>query len=97
MKAVKELSFKEIIQNLNKKKMNKKLKAFLYNLLGFLPFYVISYLLLQKFTGLSGFWIPLSAAVITTILAPKFQMVKYMGEEKIYMKWLFLKNVKEVK
>lgn len=77
--------------------MSKQLKSFVYNLLGFIPFYVISYLLLHNFSGLTGCWIPLSAAVITTILAPKFQMVKYQGEERIYMKWLFLKNVKEVK
>lgn len=77
--------------------MSKQLKSFVYNLLGFLPFYVITYLLLHNFTDVQGFWKPLIAAVVTTILAPKFQMVKYKGEEKIFMKWLFFKNVKEVK
>lgn len=77
--------------------MNKKLKAFVYNLLGFLLFYVVSYLLLTTFTDVQGLWKSLIAFVVTTILAPKFQMVKYHGEEKIYMKWLFMKDVKEVK
>lgn len=77
--------------------MNKKTKSFLYNLLGFLPFYVLTYFLVKEFTGVTGVWIPLIAAVSTTILAPKFQAVKHHGEEKIYMKWLFTKGVKEVK
>jgi hypothetical protein len=77
--------------------MNKKTKAFLYNLLGFLPLYMITYFLLRNFTGLTGFWIPLTTAMITILLAPKFQVVKHMGEEKIFMKWLFAKEVKQVK
>lgn len=77
--------------------MNKQIKSFLYNLLGFLPFYVVSYLLLYNFTNLTGFWVPLTAAVITTILAPKFQHVRQAGGDKIYMKWLFIKGIKEVK
>ncbi|WP_241657602.1 hypothetical protein [Flavobacterium cerinum] len=52
---------------------------------------------MKEFTGVTGVWIPLIAAVSTTLLAPKFQAVKLHGEEKIYMKWLFTKGVKEVK
>lgn len=78
--------------------MNKKTKAFLYNLLGFLPFYILTYFIVKEFfTGLTGFWIPLTAAVATTILAPKFQVVRIQGDDKIFMKWLFLKGVKQVK
>jgi len=77
--------------------MSKQLKAFVYNLLGFIFFYLISYFLLIKFGRLTGLWVPICAAIITTILAPKFQYLKYHGEEKIYMKWLFTKGVKEVK
>lgn len=77
--------------------MNKKLKAFLYNMLGFIPFYALAYILLTKFTEAQGFWVPVIAAVATTILAPKFQTISYKGEERIYMKWLFIKEVKEVK
>ncbi|MEL1244393.1 hypothetical protein AAEO56_08990 [Flavobacterium sp. DGU11] len=77
--------------------MNKKVKAFLYNFLGFAPFFMLLCYLIEKFTGLTGFWIPVTSAVATTILAPKFQVVKYMGEEKIFMRWLFVKGVKEVK
>ncbi|MGQ2984770.1 hypothetical protein [Flavobacterium sp.] len=77
--------------------MSKTAKALLYNFLGFLPFFLLLSYLIQEFTGLTGFWIPFTAAVATTILAPKFQAIKVQGEHKIFMKWLFIKGVKEVK
>lgn len=77
--------------------MNKTVKAFLYNFLGFAPFFILLSFLIDTFTGLTGFWVPLTAAVATTILAPKFQAVKFHGQEKIYMRWLFIKGTKEVK
>jgi hypothetical protein len=40
---------------------------------------------------------PLTAFVVATILAPKFQAGNVGGTEKIFMKWIFLKGVKEVK
>jgi hypothetical protein len=36
------------------------------------------------------------AFVIGTILAPKFQAVNTREGEKLFMKWLFVKGVKEV-
>jgi hypothetical protein len=36
------------------------------------------------------------AFVIGTILAPKFQAVNTKDGEKLFMKWLFVKGVKEV-
>jgi hypothetical protein len=35
--------------------------------------------------------------MVALLLAPKFQMVKTQNGEKIFMKWLFIKGVKEVK
>jgi hypothetical protein len=77
--------------------MNKSTKALLYNFLGFAPIYLLLYFVIGHFTNLTGWWIPVTAAVATTILAPKFQMVKYRDEEKIFMKWLFIKGAREVK
>lgn len=77
--------------------MNKKIKAFVYNLLAFIFFYLICFFLVSRYTNMEGFWIPVTAAVATTILAPKFQYANYRGEEKILMKWLFIKGIKEVK
>ncbi len=77
--------------------MSKKIKSLLYNFLGFLVFYVPAYILVMKFSSFQGFWIPAIAAVISTILAPKFQAIKGQTGEKIFMKWIFRKGVKEVK
>lgn len=77
--------------------MNKNKKAIVYNLLGFAPFFLVTYFLAIEFTGLTGVMVPITAAVVSTILAPKFQFVKYQGEDKIFMKWLFLKGVREIK
>ena len=77
--------------------MNKKTKAFIYNFLCFAAFFTIVYFIAARFTGLQGFWIPVTSGVVASILSPKFQAIRYMGEEKLMMKWLFIKGVKEIK
>ena len=77
--------------------MNKKTKALLYNFLGFAPLFVVFLFVIERFTGLTGFWIPITSAVVSTLLAPKFQAIRVKGEERIFMKWLFISGVKEVK
>lgn len=77
--------------------MNKTTKALLYNFLAFAAFYVPLYFLVREFTQLRGFWIPVTAAVASTLLAPKFQTIRTHAGPKIYMKWIFMKGVKEVK
>ncbi|MDI9258493.1 MULTISPECIES: hypothetical protein [Flavobacterium] len=75
--------------------MNSKTKALLFNLLGFAVVFILSRMLLQAYSSLSGFWLPLTAFVISTILAPKFQSVKTNDGEKIFMKWIFVKGIKQ--
>jgi hypothetical protein len=77
--------------------MNKKTKAFIYNLLGFTFFYIISYFLVMTFGVLQGLWIAATSFVISTLLAPKFQTVKTKEGEKLFMKWIFLKGLREIK
>lgn len=77
--------------------MKKSTKALLYNFLGFAPVFMLLYFLTEQFTGLSGWMVPVTSFVVTTIIAPKFQAGKIQGEEKIFMRWLFIKGVKEVK
>lgn len=77
--------------------MTKKTKAFLYNFLGFaIIFFAVRYLV-GTFTHLQGYWIPVTAFVVGTILAPKFQTVNTNQGEKLFMKWLFIKGFKEIK
>ncbi|MGV3459432.1 MAG: hypothetical protein ACO1N9_03140 [Flavobacterium sp.] len=77
--------------------MAKKTKAFIYNFLAFAAHFTLVYFLVVKFTGLDGLWIPVTSAVAASLLTPKFQAITYMGEEKLFMKWLFFKGVKEIK
>ncbi|HNP33218.1 MAG TPA: hypothetical protein PKN96_07985 [Flavobacterium sp.] len=79
--------------------MSKKTKALLYNFIGFALFFLPSYYLIQRYGGLTltGYFIPITAFVISTILAPKFQAAQTRDGEKLFMKWMFLKGVKEIK
>jgi hypothetical protein len=49
-----------------------------------------------RFTNLTGFWIPMTAFVLGTILSPKFQAAKTKDGEKLFMSWLFIKGIKEI-
>ena len=77
--------------------MSKKVKSFIYNFLGFSVFYIPAYLLVMNYSHLQGLWIAGTAFMVSLILAPKFQAVKTHDGEKIFMKWLFISGVKEVK
>lgn len=76
--------------------MSKKIKALLYNLLGFAIFFITVQVIVAKFTNLSGIWIPFTAFAVGTILAPKFQAVNTKDGEKLFMSWIFIKGVKEI-
>lgn len=76
--------------------MSKKVKSFLYNLIGFAVLFILFRFLIEKYTGLTGLLIPVTAFVIGTILAPKFQAVNTPDGEKIFMRWIFLKGVRQV-
>jgi hypothetical protein len=73
-----------------------QLRAFLFNLLSFVVLFVGFRILVEKYTNLTGIWISLTAFVIGTILAPKFQAVKTKDGEKLFMKWLFIKGIREI-
>ncbi len=77
--------------------MSKKTKSFVYNFIGFaIIFFIVRYLV-GTYTDLQGYWIPVTAFVVGTLLAPKFQTVKTNEGEKLFMKWLFIKGFKEIK
>lgn len=77
--------------------MSKKTKAFIYNFIGFaIIFFTVRYLV-GAYTNLQGYWIPVTAFVVGTILAPKFQTVQTNQGEKLFMKWMFIKGIREIK
>lgn len=77
--------------------MSKQNKTLIFNMIGFLILFMAFRFIIAKFTGFTSWQIPVAAFVISTILAPKFQMVKTAEGEKIFMKWIFIKGVKEIK
>jgi hypothetical protein len=73
-----------------------QVRAFLYQLGCFAILFISFRFLIGTYTGLTGFWIPLTAFVIGTILSPKFQAAKTKDGEKLFMTWIFVKGVKEI-
>ncbi|WP_343588805.1 hypothetical protein [Flavobacterium sp.] len=73
-----------------------QLRAFLYQLAAFAILFLAFRYLIAAYTGLTGIWIPMTAFVIGTIIGPKFQAVRTKDGEKLFMKWLFLKGIKEI-
>jgi hypothetical protein len=76
--------------------MSKKTKALVYNLIGFAIIFFAVRFAVATFTTLTGLWIPLIAFIVGTVLAPKFQAVATKDGEKLFMKWIFVKGIKEV-
>jgi Na+-driven multidrug efflux pump len=77
--------------------MNLKVKAFILQLISFATFFIVIRYLLASYTNLEGLWVSLTAFVLGTILAPQFQAVKSKDGDKLFMKWIFMKDVKEIK
>ncbi|WP_395077514.1 hypothetical protein [Flavobacterium sp.] len=77
--------------------MSKKTKAFVYQIICFAILFIPLRYIIGVYTGLIGYWIPLTSFVIATIVTPKFQAVRTNEGEKLFVKWLFAKQVKEIK
>ncbi len=73
-----------------------QIRAFLYQLGCFTILFLSFRYLVAHYTNLTGFYIPLTAFVIGTLLSPKFQAVKTKEGEKLFMKWIFIKGIKEI-
>lgn len=78
--------------------MSKTVKSILYNFISFSILFLPSYYLINRYGGLTitGFFVPFTAFVIATLIAPKFQAIKTKEGEKIFMSWILMKGVKEV-
>ena len=74
----------------------KQVQAFVYQLASFAVLFIAARYLIAVYSSLTGIWIPLTAFVVGTLIAPKFQAVKTKDGEKLYMKWLFIKGFKEI-
>lgn len=52
---------------------------------------------LEYFTQLSGIWLPLTAFAIGTLLSPQFKAVNSPQGTRLFMTWIFMKGVRELK
>ncbi|HLA57093.1 MAG TPA: hypothetical protein VK623_13390 [Flavobacterium sp.] len=77
--------------------MSLQTKSILYQFLSFAVLFIGFHYLITAYTNLQGFWIPVTAFVVGTILCPKFQAVRTKDGEKLFMKWLFVKGIKEIR
>ncbi|KIA95715.1 MULTISPECIES: hypothetical protein [unclassified Flavobacterium] len=73
-----------------------QVRAFLYQLGCFAILFILARFLVAEYSGLTGFWVPMTAFVIGTLLSPKFQAAKTKDGEKLFMKWIFMKGIKEI-
>lgn len=73
-----------------------QVRAFLYQLGCFAILFISFRFIIAAYTGLTGIWIPLTAFVVGTIVGPKFQAVRTKDGEKLFMKWIFVKGIKEI-
>ena len=78
--------------------MSKTVKSIIYNFISFSILFLPAYYLIGKYAGLTitGYFIPFTAFIVATLIAPKFQAIKTKDGEKIFMSWILMKGVKEV-
>ncbi|MEE9364681.1 MAG: hypothetical protein V3U92_18935 [Cellulophaga sp.] len=75
--------------------MSSKYKVIFFNFIGFALFFLIFKYALTQFIELKSLYISIIAAIVASIIAPKFGVGKIEGKEKLLMKWVFLKGHKE--
>ncbi|WP_281234419.1 hypothetical protein [Flavobacterium gelatinilyticum] len=73
-----------------------QVKAFFYQLASFAVLFILGRYIIALYTGLTGIWIPMTSFVIATIIGPKFQAVKTKDGERLFMKWIFVKGIREI-
>lgn len=72
-------------------------RALIYQFICFGALFFGARFLVMQYSHLSGFWIPVTAFVIATILSPKFQAARTREGEKLFMSWIFVKGIREIK
>ncbi|MDC6389897.1 hypothetical protein PP182_14455 [Maribacter sp. PR1] len=76
--------------------MKLKHKALLYNFLGFAIIFLIARFGLVYLLEVKPFYYAITSALIAMLLAPKFAVAQVNSSKKLMMKWIFLKDVKEL-
>jgi len=76
--------------------MSPKIKTILLNFLGFAILFLVARIAFGYLLNLDRLYLAMGAAIIASILAPKFAAVEVKGSSKILMKWIFIKGFREI-
>ncbi|AWX45586.1 hypothetical protein HME9304_02613 [Flagellimonas maritima] len=76
--------------------MKPKHKALLYNFMAFVILFLIARLALGYYLPINPIFLAVTSAIIANVLAPKFGAIKTDKGEKVLMKWIFIKGVREI-
>jgi hypothetical protein len=76
--------------------MSIKNKALLYNFLGYAILFIVIRFFIVEYFALNHFVKLMIAAILATLLAPKFAIIKAKDEGKLVVKWIFIKGFKEL-
>lgn len=77
--------------------MKPKIKALVFNFIGFAFLFVVIRLTLGEIMPINRIFLAVTSAILANVLAPKFGVVKNQSGEKILMKWIFIKGMREIK
>lgn len=78
--------------------MSTKTKVFILNLVCFMViFLILRFSLLYLITEIHQLIIVLAAAIIASIICPKFFFIQEDGKDRIKLKWIFLKGIRTLK
>jgi len=76
--------------------MSPKIKAILLNFLGFAVLFLVTRIAFGYLLDIDRLYLALGAAIIASIIAPKFAVVEVDNSNKILMKWIFIKGFREI-
>ena len=76
--------------------MKPKFKALLFNFIGFAILFVVIRLFLGYYWPINRIFLAVTSAIAANILAPKFGAIQTDNGEKIMMKWIFIKGIREI-
>jgi len=76
--------------------MSPKTKAILLNFLAFAILFLAARIAFGYLFNIDRLYLALGAAIIASILAPKFAVIEVDGSSKIMLKWIFIKGFREI-
>ncbi len=76
--------------------MSLKIKAILLNFLGFAILFLVARIAFGYLLSIDRLYLALGAAIVGSILAPKFAVVEVDGSSRILMKSIFIKGFREI-